>query len=203
MKAAEDVLAAVASEFARVVPTIDARVEHERWKPGIGPFEEERQLAFLIETTKPTRVGDIETEIQYPEETKWCDLLVRGQGEEVPIEAKLIRFRRDNGDIEPTAFNRVYSPFPGSSPSMLSDAKALSESEFPHPSGLLGLYYESSDEEFDAMEVDAIAEKVCIDATYWFDIDVRVVEIAEFDGLRHPVFDGGAIITWLVRSNED
>lgn len=198
MDSGRDLLSTLASKFAEVVPEIDATVDHQRWQPGIGPFEEDRQLEFLIGGLDEEFTQRIETEVRYPDNRMWCDLVLSESGINVPVEAKLIRFRRDNGDIEPTAFNRVFSPFPGRSPSLLSDAKALTESAFPDPGGLLGLYYESREERFEQMEISAVAEKVVLDTEYWYDIDLTIAEIARFEGLRHPVFDRGAIITWRI-----
>jgi hypothetical protein len=44
------VLEVLADGFAGVVPEADAAAVHERWKPGLGPFEEERQLELLFDT---------------------------------------------------------------------------------------------------------------------------------------------------------
>ena len=35
---------------------------------------------------------------------------------------------------------------------------------------------------------------------YWFDLDVDVCEVAEFNGLQHPVQAQGAAITWHIES---
>lgn len=200
MAGAEELLTDLSTEFAQAIPRIDAEAEHERWQPGIGPFEEERQLEFLHQELPAELRDKVTLEARYPDSSKWCDLLVEFREDRVPIEAKLVRFRRDNGDIEPTAFNRVFSPFPGQSPSLLTDVKDLYQSEFPGPAGLLGLYYTSSDESFEQLRDHLIAEKVVLDADYWYGIQLQLVEIARFDRLRHPVFDSGAIIMWYLEN---
>lgn len=47
MVGSSEALERLALEFTAVTPDMDATVEHERWKPGIGPFEEERQLEIM------------------------------------------------------------------------------------------------------------------------------------------------------------
>ncbi|AEH37539.1 hypothetical protein [Halopiger xanaduensis] len=46
------------------------------------------------------------------------------------------------------------------------------------------------------MSAEAVAEKFCLDVAHWYDFDVETRRIATFDGLRHPVFQRGAVITW-------
>ena len=47
---------------------------------------------------------------------------------------------------------------------------------------------------------ERLAEKTARDIEYWFDIDVNVCEVAEFDGLQHPVQAQPATITLKIES---
>lgn len=187
--------------FADVIPTVDREAEHSRWKPGIGPFGEEQQLEMILETlaTDCKRPEHIETEVPYPNTGKRCDLVLKSEAEHLPVEAKLLRFRLDNGNIDPNMYKSVFSPFPErSSSSLLTDTKKLSNSGFNAPYGLLGLYYEKNDEEYDLLTAENIAEKFCIDTRYWYDTDIEVAYIAPFEGLQHQHHQRGAVITWVV-----
>lgn len=128
-----DVLEELAKGFAAVVPGVDATAEHNRWKPGLGPFEEDRQLAMLLDAFRGTHDPDwaIETEVAYPNTGQRCDLVVTAGEYRVPIEAKLLRFRIDNGNIDSNCYMSVFSPFPeAGSSSLLTDVRKLSQSGF-------------------------------------------------------------------------
>lgn len=43
----------LASQLAGVMPKVDAEAEHDRWQPGIGPFEEEEQISKLLDRIDP------------------------------------------------------------------------------------------------------------------------------------------------------
>ncbi|MFB9810326.1 transcriptional regulator [Haloarcula sebkhae] len=193
------VLQRVARDFADAIPQADADAQHSRWKAGIGPFEEENQIEMILDELPAERAGEIKTEVPYPGNQQRCDLVVDTDGIRFPIEAKLLRFRLDNGNIDPNMYKSVFSPFPeqGSS-SMLTDAPKLVESGFDQPTGLLGLYYEKDGEEYDQLRAEAIAEKFQRDVSYWYDINVETTAIEPFDGLQHPHHQHGAVITWLL-----
>jgi len=145
------------------------------------------------------RTGEFQTEISYSGSQQRYDFLVKDGGVRLPIEAKLLRFRLDNGNIDPNMYKSVFSPYPErSSSSMLTDARKLIESGFDQSTGLLGLYYEKNDEEYDQLRAEAIAEKFQHDVSYWFDIDIETTAIEPFDGLQHPHHQHGAVITWLL-----
>ncbi|SDQ62515.1 hypothetical protein [Natronobacterium texcoconense] len=55
------VLERLADEFASVIPEVDSSVKHERWKPGIGLFEEERQLEMILEALEGSFRETLET----------------------------------------------------------------------------------------------------------------------------------------------
>jgi len=142
---------------------------------------------------------EIRTEVPYPSSQRRCDLLVQSGGVGLPVEAKLLRFRRDNGNTDPNMYKSVFSPFPErSSSSMLTDAKKLVESDFDQPTGLLGLYYEKEDEGYEQLRAETIAEKFEQDVSYWYDIDIEIAALETFDGLQHPHHQHGAVITWLL-----
>lgn len=192
------------SEFsdtlASVLPDVDSHAEHSRWKPGIGPFEEENQIEMLIDSLDAGSLNyTIETEQSYPNEGLRCDVMLESNNVEIPIEAKLLRFRYDNGNIDPASYARVFSPFPErTSSSLLTDAKKLYESDFTPSGGLLGLYYEEEKEVYDEMTADAIAEKFRRDVGYWYDFQVDIANIARFEGLQHPHHQHGAVIAWRI-----
>jgi hypothetical protein len=195
------VLQRVARDFAEVIPQVDSDAQHDRWKAGIGPFEEENQIEMILDALADhsARTGEIQTEIAYPGSQQRCDLLVEDDGVRLPVEAKLLRFRLDNGNIDPNMYKSVFSPFPErSSSSMLTDARKLIESGFDQPTGLLGLYYEKNDEEYEQLRAEKIAEKFQHDVSYWYDIDIETTAIEPFDGLQHPHHQHGAVITWLL-----
>lgn len=191
----------VAREFARVVPEVDKNAYHDRWDPGIGPFEEENQLQMILGALaeeNPMPAG-IESEVSYPDSGKRCDLRVDTGDRKLPIEAKLLRFRRDNGSIDPNMYASVFSPFPErSSSSLLTDVEKLVESGFDLPCGLLGIYYERESEPYEQLRAERIAEKFQHDVEFWYDVDSTVNAIETFDGLQHPHHQHGAIITWDV-----
>lgn len=193
-------LVRLADEFAAVIPEVDATAEHSRWKPGIGPFEEENQIELILEALEDSPLRDrLETEVTYLEGEQRCDLVVDCNDGRLPVEAKLLRFRYDNGNIDPNSFARIFTPFPErSSSSLLTDTKKLYDSGFELNGGVLGLYYEQIDEEYNRMSAETIAEKFCLDVGHWYDFDVETRRIAKFNGLRHPVFQRGAVITWQI-----
>ncbi|ELZ06803.1 hypothetical protein C480_07217 [Natrialba aegyptia DSM 13077] len=141
----------------------------------------------------------IETEVSYLEGSRRCDLFLDHDRLQLPVEAKLLRFRYDNGNIDPNSFARIFTPFPErSSSSLLTDTKKLYESEFGSNGGVLGLYYEKVDEEYEQMTAEAVAEKFCMDVDHWYDFQVETRNIAYFDGLQHPVHQQGAVIAWEI-----
>ncbi|WP_435093430.1 hypothetical protein [Halorubrum sp. N11] len=145
---------------------------------------------------------DTQLGVLYPESSKSCDFLLPDR---IPVECKLLRYWRANGDPEDSMPMRVFSPF--HEHTLLSDAQKLNESGFDRDGGLLGLFYKRSDEDPKAVAnlpeqytAERLADKTDRDIEYWFDIDVDVCEVAEFDGLQHLVQAQGAAITWEIES---
>ncbi|GAB3676794.1 transcriptional regulator [Halopiger thermotolerans] len=200
MTGTSDALERLSDEFASAIPEADAIAEHDRWKPGIGPFEEENQIEMILDTLEGRPLRDeIKTEVGYLNGEQRCDLVLESDGLRIPIEAKLLRFRYDNGNIDPNSFARIFTPFPErSSSSLLTDTQKLYESGFESNGGVLGLYYEKIDEPYERMSAAAIAEKFCMDVDHWYDFEVETRNIAPFEGLQHPVHQHGAVITWEI-----
>lgn len=189
-------------ELAAVVPVVDSRTEGQ-YGDGIGSENEERQIELLLEELRKedARYANVEREVRYPAGTEKCDIVLP---DGTPIEAKLIRYWRANGDPEPSMYKHVFSPFHNNT--LLTDANRLSESAFSDQSGLLGLFYVRSDD--DPRTVNAlperytaenIAEKVVQDIEYWYDINAEVCQLSRFGGLQHTVHKQGAVISWLLK----
>lgn len=201
MSNAASLLQRLAREFATVIPDVDAVAEHDRWQPGLGPFEEDIQLDKILDALGDEKwqpVG-IDREVPYPESDQRCDLLLSDEGYRLPVEVKLLRFRLDNGNIDPNMYKSVFSPFPErTASSLLTDVHKLAESELGPPAGLLGLYYEKKDEPYDLLEADRIAEKLRQDVDFWYGLDIETVAVSPFEDLRHPHHQRGAVITWML-----
>lgn len=201
MKTGRELLRDLARDIASVIPAVDREAEHERWDAGIGPFEEDRQVEMIVNRFAELGSGPslIETGVPYPGSRRQCDLIVGNEDLQMPIEAKLLRFRRDNGNIDPNMYKSVFSPFPErSSSSLLTDALKLTESAFDPPYGLLGLYYEKDNEDYEQLNADLIAKKFEFDVEFWYEMEIETIEIARFDGLRHPYHQHGAVISWVI-----
>ncbi|CQR50906.1 hypothetical protein [Haloferax massiliensis] len=95
--------------LATVIHDVDSSTEGQ-YGNGIGSENEERQLALLLEQLRreDARYTGIEREVEYPNENGKCDMVLPGG---TPVEAKLIRYWRANGDPEPHMFKHVFSPF--------------------------------------------------------------------------------------------
>lgn len=194
------ILGDFADSLASVLPEVDSHAEHSRWKPGLGPFEEDNQVEMLIDALDTESLEySLRSEVVYPDQGLKSDVVIDAGDISLPVEAKLLRFRYDNGNIDPASFSKIFSPFPEhSSSSLLTDAKKLYESEFEPSGGLLGLYYEEEDEVYDVMDADTIAEKFSRDVGYWYDFEVETTNVAHFEGLQHPHHQRGAVITWRI-----
>jgi hypothetical protein len=194
-----DLLRYLGNDFASVIPDIDSEAEHDRWQAGIGPFEEERQVEMLRRAVDGDTSYSIETEAPYLDGGQRVDLFIEGEETGIPVEAKLLRFRYDNGNVDPNSFAKVFSPFPERTTStLLTDAQKLHKAGFQESGGLLGLYYEPVDESYERMSPETVTEKFALDVDYWYDFEVETRNVAHFDELRHPVHQQGAVITWEI-----
>lgn len=50
----------------------------------------------------------------------------------------------------------------------------------------------------DPLNPEAVAEKFALDVYYWYEFDVETRNVVHFEGLRHPIHQQGAIITWEI-----
>lgn len=186
---------------ADAVPAVD-RVTTGQYGDGLGSENEERQLELLLDHLREAddRYAEVDREVSYPDGAGNCDLVLPNG---MPVEAKLIRYWRANGDPEPTMYGHVFSPFHRNT--LPTDARRLHASRFGGRSGLLGLFYtraagdpetvEALPEQYTAAD---IAKKVVRDVDYWYGAEASVCRIARFDGLQHDVHGQGAAISWVV-----
>jgi len=193
-----------ADDLADVLPAVDAETTGQ-YGAGLGSEDEADQLTALLEALRATNRGyeAVEREVPYPDREASCDLLLQ---DGLPVEAKLLRYWRANGDPEPHMYTHVFSPF--TSNTLLTDARRLAEASWTDTSGLLGLFYSRSDDDPESVPElperftpTDLAEKVVQDIDYWYDIEAEVAQIAEVDGLQHSVHRSGAVITWVIRSD--
>jgi len=186
---------------ADAVPAVD-RETTGQYGDGLGSEDEERQLELLLDHLRETdnRYEEVDREVSYPDSSEKCDLVLPNG---MPVEAKLIRYWRANGDPEPTMYGHLFSPFHRNT--LLTDAHRLHASAFGERSGLLGLFYTRADDDPETVEAlperytpEDIAEKVVRDIDYWYETDANVCRVAEFGGLQHDVHGQGAVISWVV-----
>jgi hypothetical protein len=113
-------------DIANAMPAVD-RETTGQYGDGLGSEDEERQLDLLLTHLRTTdeRYEQVDREVSYPNGTGNCDLVLPTG---MPVEAKLIRYWRANGDPEPTMFGHVFSPFHRNT--LLTDARRLRESSF-------------------------------------------------------------------------
>jgi len=193
-------LAELTKDMADVVPDVDAGTSG-KYGNGLGSEDEERQVELLLNRIRDTgeHYKKLKREVSYPDGGGKCDLLLPNG---TPVEAKLIRYWRANGDPEPTMYSHVFSPFHRNT--LLTDAHQLHASTFGDRSGLLGLFYTraAGDPTVEALPErytpEDIAEKVVRDIGHWYNAGASVCHIAKFDGLQHDVHGQGAVISWVV-----
>lgn len=198
---AEVSLHELTEHIARVIPAVDSETEGQ-YGAGLGSENEERQLDLIFDYlgALDERFTAIEREVRYPDGDGRCDLVLPDR---MPVEAKLIRYWRANGDPEPTMYGHVFSPFHRNT--LLHDGQRLREWSTEEPRGLLGLFYKRADEDPETVEAHHerytatdIAEKVVHDLEYWYGADGKVCNLADFSGLQHPVHEQGAVISWVL-----
>lgn len=193
----------LATDLAEVIPSVDAGTEGQ-YGDGIGSESEERQVKLLLEALEAsdTTYRGVDREVPYPNSDgeERCDIRLP---DGIPVEAKLLRYYRANGDPEDYMYTHVFSPFHENT--LLVDARRLHESGFEQPGGLLGLFYDRAAD--DSATVDAnpelftaeeLAQKVVEDVSYWYEFDIECCAVAHFDGLQHAVHERGAVITWAL-----
>jgi hypothetical protein len=190
--------------IADAVPAVDRNTTGQ-YGDGLGSEDEERQVELLLDHLRETddRYEEVNREVPYPDSSERCDLVLPNG---MPIEAKLIRYWRANGDPEPAMYGHVFSPFHQNT--LLTDARRLHTSEFSERSGLLGLFYKRADDDPETVKAlperytaGEIAEKIVRDIEHWYEIDASVCQITEFDRLQHTVHREGAAISWVLEEN--
>jgi len=191
-------LARLATDIASVISDVDARTTGQ-YGDGIGSEDEERQVELIIDALKDIDpwYQDVSHEVRYPTTEERCDLLLP---DGTPVEVKLLRYWRANGDPEDYMPKQVLSPFHKNT--LMTDAQKLSNSEFEKSGGLLGLFYKRADDDPkmtahpERFTGEHLAEKLRRDIEYWYDCTATVECVAEFSGLQHTVHAQGAAITW-------
>jgi hypothetical protein len=194
-------LSDLTEDIAEVIPDVDSRTGGQ-YGDGIGSENEERQIELLLDELREqdSRYQEVRREVPYPESAERCDLMLP---DGTPVEAKLIRYWRANGDPEPNMHKHVFSPFHKNT--LLTDAHSLTDSEIGDRGGLLGLFYKRADNEPETVDAlpsrytaEDIADKIAKDVSYWYDVEASVCEISHFTGLQHTIHKQGAIISWIV-----
>jgi len=194
-------LSQLARDITTVIPAVDTATQGQ-YGDGLGSESEERQIRLILKAlvNQDEAYADVEREVSYPDRAAGCDLLLP---EGIPVEVKLLRYWRANGDAEDYWYTHIFSPF--NKNTLLTDAKRLHESEFDGYKGLLGLFYQRGRDDPETVNglperfiAEELAEKVVHDIEYWYDFDAEVCEVASFDGLQHTVHQRGAAITWTV-----
>ena len=91
-------IAQLAEDVAEVIPQID-RETTGQYGDGIGSEDEERQMVLILEKLRELdkRYQGAEKEVEYPDKSASCDLVLP---DGIPVEAKLLRYWRANGDPE-------------------------------------------------------------------------------------------------------
>ena len=182
---------------------VDANTDGQ-YGEGIGSEDETRQLDLLFERLREYDpwYRDVEREVSYPNRRAKCDIVLP---DGTPVECKLIRYWRANGDPEDYMPKAIFSPFHENT--ILTDVEDLHASDFEREGGLLGLFYKRSDDDSQAVQrlperytAEDLAEKVERDIEYWYDIEATVSNIAEVEGLQHSIHKQGAAITWRIES---
>ena len=196
-----DGLSDLTEDIAEVIPDVDSRTGGQ-YGDGIGSENEERQIELLLDELREqdSRYQEVRREVPYPESAERCDLMLP---DGTPVEAKLIRYWRANGDPEPNMYKHVFSPFHKNT--LLTDAHSLTDSDIGDRGGLLGIFYKRADDDPENVEAlpkrytaEDIADKIAKDITHWYDTDVDICRIAHFTGLQHTIHEQGAVISWSV-----
>ncbi|MFB6152468.1 MAG: hypothetical protein ABEJ40_11745 [Haloarculaceae archaeon] len=195
-------LGELTEDLPEAIPAIDSETTGQ-YGDGLGSEDEERQLKLLVKhlCEMDERYGRLKREVGYPDRSGRCDLVLPSG---MPVEAKLIRYWRANGDPEPTMYSHVFSPFHQNT--LLTDARRLHESTIADRSGLLGLFYTRADEDSKAVSelperytATDIAEKIVRDIDYWYGVNASVCNISRFGGLQHTVHKQGAVLSFMLQ----
>ena len=188
-------------DIGTVMPEVDASTKGQ-YGDGLGSENEPRQLSLLLDrlTEHDSWYRDVQREVSYPSSGGKCDVVLP---DGVPVECKLLRYWRANGDPEDNMPKAIFSPFHKNT--ILTDAREIHGSNFEQEGGLLGLFYNRSKDDPQAVQrlperytPEDLADKIARDIEYWYDIDIEVCKISKVDGLQHSVHKQGAAIAWQI-----
>lgn len=194
-------LSRFAEDIATVMPEVDENTEGQ-YRDGIGSEDEPRQLSLLLDRLAQydSWYQDVQREVSYPSGGGKCDIILP---DGTPVECKLLRYWRANGNPEDYMPKVLFSPFHENT--LLTDAQEIHTSAFEVDGGLLGLFYNRSENDPQTVQClserytpEELAAKIARDIEYWYDIECTVCTIATVDGLQHSVHKRGAAITWQI-----
>lgn len=196
-----ETLSRFTEDLAAVLPDVDANTTGQ-YGAGIGSKDEPEQLRRLLAALRETDAwyGDLDREVAYPDGAGRCDLVLP---DGTPVEAKLLRYWRANGDPEPHMYTHVFSPF--ATNTLLTDAQRVTDFAADDTGALLGLYYDRAAD--DPTTVSSLpkrytpadlAAKVVADIEFWYDLDATVAAINRVAELQHRVHKRAAVITWTI-----
>jgi hypothetical protein len=189
----------VVADFGRGMCAADSlrpqAASHRRpsrlYRPGIGPFAEDRAVALTLDQMRTARPGiyDDARKLRYPGVSTTCDLAL-GELPEWAIEVKLARVGRDNGTYEDAAVKKILSPYEEDR-SAVTDCMKLANSTFGGRRAVLIYGFEDAKRPL-AWLIDAFE----LIARQHVRLGPRVE--APLEDLIHPVFAAGGVFAWEV-----
>lgn len=189
-------LEALVKRVAAALEAVDARCPAyvtragRKYQPGIGPYPENAAMRLVVEELRLAAKVPCGQFIPYPGSMRQkCDLWI-GEPVDWVVEVKMGRFRGDNGKPDDTAIKDLISPFRADR-SALADGSKLAESRFDSRKAILVYGFDDSERPFqDAIEALALLLRERVELGPKSEIQLR--------GLRHPVFQSGAVVAWEV-----
>lgn len=180
-------------QAADLPPAINAR-SGERFKPGIGPYQEQKAVDLIIkqlQSSKPEAYSSANS-ARYPSGKEVCDLLInQGNVSIWAIEIKLLRMKGDNGKPNDNMITHMLSPYHFSR-SALTDCEKLLKSGFTCRKGILIYAFDypdlPSDPVIDAFELLARSKA-----------KMSPRSVAIFAGLIHPEQNRGRVFGWEIK----
>lgn len=168
------------------------------YQAGIGPHAEDAAMALMLaelRSASPLAGMAMGQFIPYPGKGRQrCDLFF-GEPPEWVVEAKMARFRGDNGKPDDTSLKDLLSPYPADR-SALTDAVKLAHSGFDCGKAILiyGFDYSNRPLEPAIHAFELLASEVV-------ELGRRVQ--APLGDLVHPVHAFGAVFGWEIRELEE
>lgn len=190
-------LSRIVSQFTQALKEVDSEEpteDHERYKPGIGPFKEPKAIDRALEKLQAFEVWhDAETEVEYPSSGKNCDLLIPGKW---AIEVKLVRPFRDNGDKSPHWVENALYPYEGNE-SAIGDCMKLRESNFSEQKAVVMYGFEHTPPKI-PLETTMEAFEAITEEVHGINLGPR--RSAGEKGLVHPVHEQVKTYGWVIPS---